>query len=111
MINYDACITYSRINSWTSDIPHFLGQAKLTVVANERYPVRREYYKAWTDIQLMGCGELVETAVVPMTQKPGFDSPSAEEWRAMYRDLIEEVGKGASIVADNMVVVARKESG
>ena len=55
----------------------------------------------------MACGEVVETAVIPMTQKPGFESPSGEEWRALYRGLIDEAGKGVCTVADSVVVVAQ----
>ena len=81
------------------------------MIANERYPVRSEYYKAWTDCQLMACGEVVETAVVPMTEREGFEHPSKEEWRALYSGLIEEAGKGVVTAADSVVVVARKERG
>lgn len=59
----------------------------------------------------MACGEVVETAMVPLTKEPGFESPSADEWRELYRGLIEEAGRGVCTVADSVVVVARNGSG
>lgn len=56
----------------------------------------------------MACGEVIESAVVPMTAKAGFGEPSAGEWRGMFGEMVEECKRGVGVVADTVVVVTRK---
>ena len=93
-------------------MPSLFRDNGLEVIDSQRFPVRDEYAKAWTDNQLMACSEVIETAIVPMSARPEFaSSPSVKEWRRMYGAMVEEVGKGVCIVADTVVVVGKKGNG
>lgn len=81
----------------------------LNVVSYERFRIRDEMTKAWTDSQMIACAEVLENAIVPMAmRKPGFEEPSAEEWRRMFAEMLEETTAGVGVVADLVVCLGKK---
>ena len=61
-------------------------------------------------MQLMATWDIHEKVVIPAALKDHEASPSAEEWREMYQNMVEEVNHGMSIRMDMMVTVGKKIS-
>lgn len=81
----------------------------LHLVSYKRFGIQDGMVKAWTDSQMMACGEVLEVAIVPMAMgKEGFGKPSAAEWRRMFAEMLEEVKAGVGVVADLVVCLGRK---
>ena len=58
----------------------------------------------------MATWDINEKVLVPAALKDLKASPSAEEWREMYHNIVEEVNQGMSIRMDMIIAVAKKAS-
>lgn len=61
-------------------------------------------------MQMMATEDTMEIVLVPAALKDPKASPSAEEWREMYRKVDEKVSQGMSIRMDLTITVGKKVS-
>ena len=81
----------------------------LHVISYERYQIRDEMIKAWTDSWIMACKEMLEKEIVPMTvvdERSG--GPREDEWRGTFYEMLQEITAGVGVVADLGVCLGRK---
>ena len=89
-----------------NDVFHSRG---LHLISYERYEIRDEMIKAWTDSWIMACKEMLDKEIVPMTiidMRSG--GPSEEEWRGTFAEVLQEITAGVGVVADLVVCLGRK---
>ena len=91
-----------------SELDKVFGQQGLDVLSYTRLPIHDDLAVPWTENQLMATWDIHEKVIVPTALKDPNASPSAEEWRDMYRKLVEEVKQGMSIRIDMIVAVGKK---
>ena len=91
-----------------SELNKVFEQQCLDVLSYSRLPIHDDLAKPWTEMQLMATWDINEKVIVPAALKDPSASPSAEEWREMYRKLVEEVSQGLSIRMDLIVAVGKK---
>lgn len=95
---------------WVSELDKVFKQQGLDVLSYTRLPIHDDIAKPWTEMQLMATWDIHEKVIVPAALKDSNASPSADEWREMYRKLVEEVNQGMSIRMDMIVAVGKKIS-
>ena len=95
---------------WVSELDKVFKQQGLDVLSYTRLPIHDDLAKPWTEMQLMATWDIHEKVIVPAALKNPNASPSAEEWREMYRQMCEEVNQGMSIRMDMVVAVGKKVS-
>lgn len=91
-----------------SELNKVFEQQGLDVLSYSRLPIHDDLAKPWTEMQLMATWDIQENVIVPAALKDPSASPTAEEWREMYRKLVEEVSQGLSIRMDLIVAVGKK---
>ena len=77
-------------------------------MAYDRLPIHNDIAKPWTEMQLMATWDINEKVLVPASKKDPSAKFSAEDWRDMYKRMVEEVHHGMSIRMDMIVCVGRK---
>ena len=93
---------------WISELSKIFEQQGLDVLSYSRIPIHDDIAKPWTENQLMVTWDAHEKVIVPTALKDPSASPNAEEWREMYRKLVEEIGQGLSMRMDMIVAVGKK---
>lgn len=93
-----------------SELDNVFKQQGLEVLSYTRLPIRDDIAKPWTEMQLMASWDINEKVIIPAALKDPKASPTAEEWREMYRKMVGEVSQGMSIRMDMVITVGKKIS-
>ncbi|MCJ1303443.1 hypothetical protein MMC08_006253 [Hypocenomyce scalaris] len=93
---------------WISELDKLFTKHGLQVLSYRRLPISSDIAKPWTDMQLMATEDILEQAIIPSCSRDGSASPSPDEWREMFQNVVGESKQGMSITMDMVVVVGRK---
>ena len=96
------------IYSWVRNLDQFFERADLSVLTFDRLPIHDDLAKPWTEMQLMGFEDLIETTFIPAASDDPSVKPTAEEWRNMYKDAEKATTQGMSIRMDMIICAGRK---
>ena len=98
----------TNFGRWISELDKLFTKHGLQVLSYRRLPISSDIAKPWTDMQLMATEDILEQAIIPSCSRDGSASPSPDEWREMFQNVVGESKQGMSITMDMVVVVGRK---
>lgn len=90
---------------WVGQLDKLFSQHGLKVLEFRRLSISNDIAKPWTDNQIMAYEDVIESSIIPTI---GDASPTADEWRAMFKDIVQKCQEGMSITMDMVVTVGQK---